>query len=136
MLRLLESVFSNSVSITCRWYKLQSTFAKVLHAKLCHTCNHCVIHIVFVHEIFQRCQFCRTVVVSVTPLDFYSPTRFLFGSIKSHDIYFSFLLSTPPIRVMDFCIKSRDPLSIYRGLYHISNGILVLFCNRLEEGAA
>ena len=135
MLRLLESVFSNSVSITCRWYKLESTFVQFLHAKLCHACNHCVIHVIFVHEIFQGCQFCRTFVVSVSPLDLYNPTRFLFGNVKPHDIDISLLLTTPPIRVIDLCIKSRNPLRVYSSLNHISNSILVLFCDRLEESA-
>ena len=59
MLRLPKSVFSNCVSITCRWYKLQSTFSKFLHAKLRHACNHCVVYIIFIHEILQGCQFSR-----------------------------------------------------------------------------
>ena len=96
LLCLSNRIFSNYVCIAGGREEYQRGFFQLFYSFIINTGNNGIGKIVFFHETQQGFQLARSVVVSVCPLNLYSPIRLLLGNIQADNVYFTLL----------FCIYS------------------------------
>ena len=125
LLCLSNRIFSNYVCIAGGREEYQRGFFQLFYSFIINTGNNGIGQIVFFHETQQGFQLAWSVVVSVCPLNLYSPIRLLLCNIQADNVNFTLLFCIDsPICIVNVSALARNPLCKYGGFNHIADNLV------------